>query len=320
MALIDQHFHTTLSDWGHSSKELLDTINVAQDAIFLLVATEHDIINRDFPILIKNKLPKHPQVEGVEISTTDSEDEIRKYTWRMSFHMTYYKKNISQELAELLMNTCTGKQKKLEALIIKLQNKWFTISPKDFYGYWGQQIPWKDILGYNVSHVAKYLYRFGENKRKIQEEIFNSWDIPSLGEVINECLLPSWRYARDLTPLVERYEPNLEEIIHSIEWGILSIAHPHVTFKQWWINAFLEAAELLIKKYPINAIEINARAGQNRVDATIAFCEKHQLFITFWSDFHKWGGDEAHWTFWETNKLIPEKTLHENYEQFLKQI
>ena len=46
MIKIDQHFHTTLSDGVNSSAELLE--RVKKNQYYILVATEHDIINRDF--------------------------------------------------------------------------------------------------------------------------------------------------------------------------------------------------------------------------------------------------------------------------------
>jgi len=75
----------------------------------------------------------------------------------------------------------------------------------------------------------------------------------------------------------------------------LSIPHPNITFKT--VEDFLQAGEMLIQKYPINAIEINTKADEKRVKSILDFTKKNNLILTFGSDFHKGEGDETHGAF-----------------------
>lgn len=311
MIKIDQHFHTTLSDGVNSSKELLEDIK--KEEYLVLIATEHDIINRDFSEWMKKFW--FPKVEGVEISVTDKYHEIKEHTGTNSFHMTYYKDIISTEIEEILKNTCRGKQEKLNVQIDKLQNYGFDISQSDFYNYRESKFPGKDRSWYNVLFLAQYIFLSPENKNLVKN-IF--WREVSVTEFLKECLLSSGKYANIGTQQVAEYEPNLEQLANAIDGGVWAIAHPNSTFKS--IDHFLQATKKLIQKYPITAIEINARADKYRIDTIMKFCKENNLLITFWSDFHKGRSDETHGSFGKTNPYISEKTLKENYKKFLKDI
>lgn len=311
MIKIDQHFHTTLSDWFNSSEELFERIK--KEEYLILIATEHDIINREFSEGIKKIW--FPKVEGVEISVTDKNHEIKKYTGRNSFHMTYYQEKISKEIEEILQNTCRWKQEKLNVQINKLQTYGFNISQSDFYDYWENIFPGKDRAWYNVLFLAQYIFLSADNKNLVKN-IFGKE--VSYQEFLKECLLSHGKYSHIWTKEIDKYEPDLEQLSDNISGGVLCIAHPNNTFKSK--EHFLNAAQKLIKQYPITAIEINAKANTYRVDTIVNFCKKHNLLITFGSDFHKGRGDEIHWSFWETNPHIPESILTENYKKFIEQI
>ena len=229
--------------------------------------------------------------------------------------MTYYRETIPAALEHLLQESARGQQEKIAAQIDKLQTHGFDISQEKFFNYRESQYPWKNKAGYNALHLAQYIFLSSENKNLVQK-IF--WKEVSHIAFLQECLLSSGKYAHIGTQQVGEYEPTLEKVANAIQGGVLAIPHPNHTFRTR--ENFQEAAELLIKKYPISAIEINARADQQRVETIVEFCKKHSLIITFGSDFHKDPGDETHGTFGETNPFVPPEILTEHYENFLKRI
>ena len=311
MKKLDLHFHTALSDGVKYSEELLNEIK--KEEYLMLTATDHDIVNREFSQWMKKIW--FPTVEGVEISVHDNENEIKEYIGKNTFHMTYYKETIGNALDEIFQNTRTGRQEKLQVQIEQLQKSGFNISSKDFYEHRESKFLGKDKSWYNALFLAQYIYLSEENK-KIVSNIF--WKEVSSTIFLRECLLSHWKYAHIGTKQIDEYEPTLEQLAENIHGWILSIAHPNSTFIS--IESFLTAAKLLIKKYPINAIEINARADEQRVDAIIEFCKMNWLIITFWSDFHRGRWDETHGTFGETTPHVSEDILKKNCDKFLDKI
>lgn len=90
----DLHFHTTLSDGGITSAEAAG--ECVKRSVSFAVATEHDVVNREFSKLARAKGIE--SLEGVEISArAPIGDGAVKH-----LHLTAYAKHFAPELDLLL--------------------------------------------------------------------------------------------------------------------------------------------------------------------------------------------------------------------------
>jgi hypothetical protein len=128
-----------------------------------------------------------------------------------------------------------------------------------------------------------------------------------------------WERYADFWIRVHDYERSLQDckLFREQSNAILSIAHPNFTFKKWWIDEFNDVLPHYIEHGGVNAIEINAKATKEWVDAIIEAKNKYNLFLTFWSDCHRvWKPDSKHGDFWDINPFISSDFVTESFWEY----
>lgn len=297
------HFHSTASDGRNPQEAILERIG-NQEGLFVL--TDHDVIGKDFAQALRDAGKQ--TFEGVEISA-------KNYELDKSLHLTCYAHSFSAEAMDLVAGIRVGRQEKIQAQLLKLQEHGFEVSIEDFFRFFKEK--WVDADNLNTYHVSVYIIKNPKNRALIQS-IRASEKVPE-GEpdsispkeserisFLKDFLRDSWPLAHIGTQKVRSYEPSVQacaELTQKHQW-ILSIAHPIFTFARNGVEGFK-------KKFPnyyeqwVNAIEINVRSTQKWIDATLELQKQFGVLITFGSDCHDIDrADAKHGLLWEINPLL----------------
>ncbi len=299
---IDMHFHSTKSDWVTSPTEL---INIAkQKNLDFITLTDHDIVSDDFSFLAQKEWIA--SCESCEIS-------VRNLANNKSLHLTFYAREIWEDVKKIVDNTTFSKILLIKKQIELLNKKWFSINYDAFCKSAWNWI--RKVEALNKFDLAKYIFLF-ENNIKHAYQI-NWWEI-WVEDFYLKYLKRNWAWFRDYGYEIGEYEPSLEvckTIKEKNNW-ILSIAHPNFTFKNW-VKEFENALPHYINNWWINAVEINSKATIEWVEAIIKAKSKYWLYITIWSDNHKlWISDEKHWDFWEKNPYLSKSQIIEYFTEY----
>lgn len=289
---LDMHFHSVASD-GHSTPEELISLAKQKELDFIAL-TDHDVVSYGF----KEQARKAwiMSCESVEISASNPEHN-------KSLHLTFYAEEISQEIGEILSGVVRTKVWLIRKLIEKLNSHGFAIDIEDFYKQ--TTANGRKIESLNKFDVVLYMFLFEEN-RKTAYEINDGTELSA--EEFYVKFLKKWGdWYGKYTVRVKDYEPTLSECKKFVQQcnGILSMAHPNVTFRKWGIEEFERVLPYYIENAGINAIEINAVATKEWVAAILKAKDRYWLYLTFGSDNHKLGyTDTKHGDFWNINPYV----------------
>ena len=311
---IEMHCHSTLSDGRNTSEEVL--LEAKRLGLNFLALTDHDRISppefqqslRDWGIMT---------CDGVEISA-------RNFDLDKSLHLVSYANIFKQSLHDVLDSTITWKVKMYEGQIDKLIKVWLSGNLEGFelymrrnHGRW--------LRSANKWFLAHYMHRVPWNKKKMQdilwELLWESKDVVWL--FYSECLKREGNLYDTYWYESDEYEPSVECAVNEVvdkSWGIISMAHPNVTFddKKWWIKEFQRTFPDYVEKW-INGVEINTMASSEWVKAILEVQREHDLILTFWSDCHQIGyrwADGKHSTIWKQNAHVSHGMREHNFWKF----
>ncbi len=255
--MYDLHFHSTKSDGMKSNDEIIDIAYLMWNVDFL-VCTDHDFVNREFPIEAICKWMW--SCEWVEISTDQ-------------WHVLFYNNLFKDELISALDNRKFNKEK-LDKLFLVLNKDWFIVDIKWFIKYlrdwWHNSI--KNI---NYTMIAKYFLSISENCDIAKNKFWK--DELDLNKIINY-------FAISLSAIPDK---SLEKFVSLVDEKntIISLAHPQESL--WNVDNFNQVIKNYVDRW-LNAIEINSRADQKWVNEILDTSRKLWLMLTFGSDCHFW--------------------------------
>lgn len=298
---LDMHFHSVASD-GHSTQEELISL-AKQKGLDFIALTDHDVVSYGF----KQKAKEQWIIscESVEISANNPEHH-------KSLHLTFYAQEINQEIGDILSGVVKTKVGLMRKLIEKFNSEGFFLDINSFYAHNTKN--GRKIESLNKFDVVVYLFLFEENRKKAYE--VNGWVPLNAEEFYVKFLKKWWDAYGKFTVRVKDYEPTLSECKKFVQQcnGILSLAHPNVTFRKWGIEEFERVLPYYIENGGINAVEINAVATKEWVNAILKAKDRYGLYLTFGSDNHQIGlTDTKHGDFWDINSYV-------NNAAFIKQI
>jgi len=231
---IEMHCHSTRSDGKNTPEQVLK--EAQRMNLDFLTLTDHDVISqREFQW----------DLRAIWVSTCESvEISARNYDIEKSLHLVSYARIFHDSLQEVLSHTDSAKKR-----LRRLQFQKLTIDMRlsgdeeDFTIFMIEKL-WRDVLTSNKYDMARYFWSHDENKdimRKILWKYAQSEDIVT--HFFEECLKRWGRLFEQYGVEIEEYEPSVEQTVEQVvlkAWGIVSLAHPNVTFSKskWWIPEF----------------------------------------------------------------------------------
>lgn len=303
---LDMHFHSTNSD-GYCSWEQL--IQKAQEQKLDFIAlTDHDRVSDNFAQ--EAQKAGLQTCEAVEISACNYDED-------KSLHITFYAKQISQEVKRRLDEIIVARIKLIEGQIQVLQKYGFQIDVSAFYDFYAKLGRKKESL--NKFDIVYYMFQDERNKRLAQD--LHKQEI-SFVDFYMIYLKKWWAKYEKFAYKIADYEPDIELLW---EWnathnGVLAIAHPNFTFKKDWPQKFADILPRYLAKW-INALEINTLATQEWVEKILELKEKYNLYVTFGSDFHKEDMDDGkHGKFGEQNPYISDTQRAAFFQEYKQKI
>lgn len=294
---IDMHFHSTDSDGYSTQEELIHEAKKLK--LDFITLTDHDCVSYWF----REKAMKEDilSCQSVEISANNTQHN-------KSLHLTLYAREISQVTNDVLQNIPKSKELLIKKQIELLNQVGFSINVDDFYlfGCAGS----RKISSLNKYDLTRFIFSNDFNRNVAIK--LNGWVSLSEEMFYQKFFKKWWEKFSEFWVKIKDYEPSIEAckaFREESNW-ILSMAHPNVTFRKWWIDEFKNVLPHYINFWWINAIEINSQATKEWVIAILEARSQYGLYITFWSDNHKiWYTDTKHWDFWEINPHINNPAL-----------
>ncbi|MDD3793538.1 MAG: PHP domain-containing protein [Candidatus Gracilibacteria bacterium] len=289
---LDMHCHSTNSDGGSREQDLL--LKAKDLGIDFMFLTDHDRVIDSFCEQAKDFGIK--TCPSVEISSYSAEHNKR-------LHLTFYAKQISGEIYDILENTVNSRIGFIQSQIEVLQNAGFFININDFYSFYLNENRNPDSL--NRYDIVRYMF-LNQYNRNLAKKINLNIDI-DFTSFYRKYLKEGGSHSELFLAVVPKYEPNLEVVktLRESNNAILSIAHPNFTFRS------IEEYKKVLPDYVlsgVNAVEINSRANLAWVTAILESSHDHDLFLTFGSDCHSIGNpDESHGDLGELNPFISER-------------
>jgi len=300
---LDMHFHSVASDGKNTRDELLEEWQ--KKGLQFLALTDHNRVSYDFREQAKTYGIESCQ--SVEISAYNQEHQ----KW---VHILLYAQSISQEVSVILNKVIMSIPDLLSRQIQCLNEHWFSIQEDAFFLYCQQK--WKTLKHLTRRDIAEYicLDSYNKNVATLLSGVRNIWV-----DEFYDIFLKIWsEYAIH----THDYNPTLEQcsIFQERTQGILSLAHPNVTFRKWWVSEFERWLPYFVES-GINALEINACATVPWVASIIKASLKYNLYLTFWSDNHKiWYTDQKHWDFWALNSLLNDNFITSQFHKYKEKI
>lgn len=303
--LVDMHFHSTNSDWYLSREELVKK-SIERDLSFIAL-TDHDKVSDDFIEIASNSWLK--TTRSVEISANNN---------GKSTHITLYAREIWYEIRNILKNTITQKQLLIEKQLDRLIDIWFIIDKNDFYKYF-EKIN-RDKNSINKLDIAFYIYLNPVNIELVNK--ISNHSVGNFRELYQKYLRLSSEKFNELWVIFPPYEADLDLLSKYLTntKQVVSIPHANWTFKKEGIEWFKRILPNYIEKW-INALEINAQMTKDWVEQILQLSNKYNLYLTFWSDFHKPGSkDWLHWDLWDQNIYIEREFIKKSVYKYLDMI
>ncbi|MEF2175985.1 MAG: hypothetical protein V3575_05915 [Candidatus Absconditabacteria bacterium] len=314
--LVDMHFHSTQSDGGLNSNELVEKIKSKGGKI--AVCTDHDIVNKEIVNLLANE--NITSCEGVEISVGTFIDGTERH-----LHMTAYSKSFSPELIQILNGIVENRKVKIIGQIGQLEKSGFEINKDSFFEYLAQR--GTNLNNINNFHIAQYIFENPSNLNLVKKLLGENVD---MGLFIRQCLKKKGDFKHIGCYEIEKYEPEIIDIIKNLDNGVLSIAHPNFSFELPKIQDPIErqkqefaAFEKFVKQavqQGVKAIEIGTLCDKNWTEKIIRLANKHNLIITFGSDFHYNIFDERHVDMFEKNPHASDYLIEKNIDRLFSQL
>lgn len=304
---IDMHFHSTTSDWYWTQEKLLE--ETQKRNLDFISLTDHDVISYGF----REEAQKMwiQSCQSVEISVYNQVHD-------KSLHLTFYAREITQDISDILENVITQKQKLIELQVRKFIESWFILDEKELYNYFEKRGRNRNTL--NKFDVTYFVFLSEQNKKRAQD--VNGGVEIGIEAFYLKYLKRWWEEFENFAIQIPPYETPLE-----LAWvfakrcdGILSIPHANVTFRRGWVEEFEKVLPHYIENW-VNALEINACMTSEWVEVILKNKDKYELYMTFGSDFHRPGIiDGKHWNLWEQNIYIDGNLVREEFEKYKKKI
>lgn len=300
---LDMHFHSVASDGFLAKEQLLE--RATNQNLDFIALTDHDIISYDF----------REEAEKLWIQSCQSV-EISAYNeiHDKSLHLTFYAKEISQDISKILENVVQSKENLVHLQVWRFKSRGFEIDSHEFYAYFEAIGRKRNTL--NKFDITHFVFLSEKNRERARE-------LNAGKEILQEAfylkfLKRWWEEFENFAVQVPQYETSIElcrDFVKRCD-GILSIPHANVTFRREGIAEFQKVLPHYIENGWVNALEINACMTKDWVHAILEAKDKYNLYLTFGSDFHKPGiKDGKHGDFWEQNIYIsPEKVREEFYK------
>lgn len=260
----EMHCHSTNSDWGSSEQDLLlKAKDIWIDFIFL---TDHDRVSDSFCEQAKDFWIK--TCPSVEISSYSAKHN-------KSLHLTFYAKQISWDIYDILENTVNSRIWLIKRQIEVLQSAGFVIDINDFYDFYLNENRKPDSL--NRYDIVRYMFLNLYN-RNLAKKINYDEEI-DFTSFYRKYLKKWWSHSELFLALVRKYEPNLEVVrtLKESNNALLSIAHPNFTFRS--IEEYKKVLPDYVSSW-VNAVEINSKANLAWVTAILESSHEHDLFLT----------------------------------------
>lgn len=305
---LDMHFHSTASDGLLTQEELLKRAK-EQDLEFIAL-TDHDVVSYGFREEAKKYGIKSCQ--SVEISAYNEAHD-------KSLHLTFYAKEISQDIGNILQWVVRAKEDLIWLQLARFQEYGFEIDADGFYDFFEKLWRKKDAL----NKFDMVVFVFLNEKNRIHAQQLHAGNAITREDFYLQYLKRWWDKFHEFAVMVPNYEIPLSvcrDFAQKCD-AIISIPHPNVTFKKWGIQEFEKVLPHYIEQAWVNAIEVNACATRDWVEAILQAKEKYDLFLTFWSDFHKSGiNDGKHWDFWQSNPFLSPQSLEKYFQEYSHKI
>ena len=302
------HFHSTASDGILTQEELLQ--KATEQNLEFLSLTDHDVISYGFVEAAKKLWIQSCQ--SVEISAYNEEHD-------KSLHLTLYARSIAAHISQILSWVIESKKNLIEKQIDFFISLGFLINKSEFYSFFEKLWRKKETL--NKFDIVVFLFLSWENR--ILATKLNEGILIDREEFYMKFLKRWWDKFDEFAVQVENYEIPLLQCknIQQKTQGILSLPHPNTTFRKWWIEEFEKVIPFYIENGGINAIEINAKATKDWVEAILKAKDKYGLYLTFGSDFHKENhNDGKHWEFWEVNPFVSPECVRKYFWEYKERI
>lgn len=273
----DLHFHTTLSDGGVTSAQAVT--ECVRAGVDFAVATEHDIVNREFPTLATQA--GILTLEGVEISARAPIGDGKE----KNLHLTAYAHYFAPMIDQVMSETRSGRVRKMKAQCEKLEKFGFDVDYARFLARFENS--GFDLANLTNFHLAEYLVERPTTpaltKGIMGAEVTNPHDF------INLFLKRESLYPIGSVNDIPEYEPtsvNAAGLVVRESRGILSIAHPNFTFQREGVEEFENRIVEKIVESGVNGIELNSQATPEWTEAVLRIRERFDLVLTFGSDCH----------------------------------
>lgn len=310
------HFHSTQSDGWLNSKELVDKIKWKRWKV--AVCTDHDIVNKEIASLLANE--NITSCEWVEISVWTYIDWTERH-----LHMNAYSKSFSPELIKILNWIIENRKVKIIWQIGQLEKSWFEINKDSFFEYLSQR--WTNLNNVNNFHIAQFIFENPNNLNLVKKLLGESVD---MWLFIRQCLKKKWELKHIGCYEIDKYEPEIADIVQHLDNWILSIAHPNFSFeltkisdpverqKQEFAN-FENFVKYAVQQW-VKAIEIWTLCHKDWTEKIIELTNKYNLLITFGSDFHYNVFDERHVDMFEKNPHTSNYIIEKNVDRLFSEL
>ncbi len=301
---VDMHFHSNLSDWYLSKDELIK--RAFEQKLDFIALTDHDKVSCWFA----DEAIKYwiKSTNSVEISSYNKKHN-------KSLHLTFYAREISKDIKDKINLVIDAKVWLIKKQVDFFNQVWFEIDLYKMYDYYKSFN--RNYESLNKFDIVRFMFLNPKNVLLAQK--INDWKEIDIENFYLKFLKRGGEKFDQYAVIIDDYEIPTEtclDFVNKTSW-VLSMAHPNVTFKKWWIEEFERVLPYFIENSWINAIEINAKATKVWVDSILRNKKKYWFYLTFWSDFHKdWIDDWKYWYFWEQNELVSSELIKESFLEY----
>lgn len=319
----DLHFHSTDSDGKSTNRERVEEIEkIDPEHLGIWAVTNHDRFSPEF---VGHAREKGIQaLWGVEISAHSKE-------LAHSFHITCYTPRISEKIQWLTNEILRGKTEKVISQIVKLRRHGLDIEESTFFTWVHAQGFRTD--GVSNAHITEYLWEKATTKTVLAD--ITKGEVRNKYHFLHECLKWGGKFSHIGTASTWPYEPEIGELarIAADEGAILSLAHPHFSFrkllkrKQPWLDeaSMREYAERYLFPFCIDMgirnFEVNSEAHPAWVDTIVKTVGRTGGILTFGSDNHDPNRhDRDHGLLGAKNEALPESLLEPTIQRLREMI
>lgn len=307
----DLHFHTTLSDGGATSAEAVE--ECVRNGVAFAVATEHDVVNREFPTLATKAGIR--TLEGVEVSARAPVGDGKV----KHLHLTAYAHLFVPQIDPVLTETRIGRVTKMRLQCEDLARVGFDIDHARFLAHF--ENGGFDLANLTNFHLAEYLVS-RPTTAKIAKSIAGV-AVTKPHDFIGLFLKRESPFPVGVPKNFPEYEPEAVKIARIVvggSHGVLSVAHPNFTFAKEGTEAFENGIAENLVETGINGIELNPHATPEWTETVLRVKKRFGLVLTFGSDCHflkNKTGDGRHSAVGETHAYLTGEKIREKTARLL---